>query len=67
MINVERIAEEAGFSKYHRKQLRRLLADFANQVAQEERERCAFLCERLGMEGCGTLYIASVLRVKREQ
>lgn len=33
------------------------------QYYYDERERCALLCEKMGMEGYGTLAIAAAIRL----
>lgn len=35
---------------------------FANLVAAAERNKCAEMCEHMGIEGFGTLYIAAAIR-----
>lgn len=37
---------------------------FAALVAAQERERCAQICENMGMQGYGTLAIAATIRTK---
>jgi len=36
--------------------------EFANAIEKATIERCAALCEQLGAEGYGTLYIAATMR-----
>ena len=40
------------------------LQRFANLVAAAEREACAKLCEQMGVEGYGTLFIAAAIRAR---
>jgi hypothetical protein len=36
--------------------------NFVNGLIAETRERCALMCEELGAQGYGTLYIAASIR-----
>ena len=38
--------------------------EFAREIASFEREACATLCEELGAEGYGSLYIATAIRAR---
>ena len=43
------------------------LEHFAALVAAAEREACAKLCEQMGVEGYGTLFIAAATRARGQQ
>lgn len=63
-MNTDELALKAGFSSFHRHQLRKMLESFASLVAVEQAEEDACLCEELGTKGCGSLYIAASIRNK---
>ena len=63
-MNTSELAARAGFSSFHRYQLRKMLESFASLVAIEQAETDACMCEDLGKKGCGSLYIAASIRNK---
>lgn len=61
---VMRLANEAGFSPFHQYQLSKVIREFALRIRKAQAEDDAYTCEKLGAEGCGTLYIAAVIRAQ---
>ena len=62
--DIIRMAREAGLSKpWDQEPVQwETLERFANLVAAAERERCAEMCEHMGIEGYGTLAIGAAIR-----
>jgi len=61
------LAKKAGFTQGDLTDFSDLIVHFAALIAAAEREACAKVCERAGIDGYGTLATAAMIRARGEK